>query len=286
MSFQYSAPLPFIDFGGSGQTIHFAHANGYPPSCYLPLIKLLQNNFHVISMLQRPLWPDSNPNELDDWRPLTFDLIEFLDQHSFNQPIVIGHSMGGIASLRAAILEPDRFKALVLIDPVLFSPFHIIARKMIWSMDTVYRHHPLIKATKYRRRKFADLNSIFTSFRQKSIFRYLNDESLWAYVKGITVPDPDKGYSLAYSPEWEMRIYATGIWNDLDIWRDISRITIPVLVIRGKETNTFLPHAANQLLKRLPATKLVTIEKATHLVPLEHPEKVNRTIVNFLQETL
>jgi len=278
--------IPFIDFGGSGTSIHFAHANGYPPACYQPLISLLSKNYHVISMLQRPLWQNSNPDEIKDWHPLTADLIDFLDQQHLTSSIAIGHSMGGIASLRAAILEPNRFKALVLIDPVLVSPFHIIVRRLIWSMELVYRFHPLIKAAHYRRRMFADLESIFYGYRRKPVFRYMDDDSLWAYVKGITVPDPESGYKLFYSPEWEMRIYATGIWKDLDLWRNISKIKIPVLVIQGEETDTFFAPAAKLLKKRLPSSKIVTIDKTTHLVPLEKPGTVNNIIVDFLQERL
>ena len=281
-----ASSIPFIDFGGSGDIIHFAHANGYPPACYQPLFSLLSKNYHVLSMLQRPLWENSDPNEIKDWLPFTTDLLKFLDQQSLHSTIAIGHSLGGIASLRAAIIEPDRFKALVLIDPVFFSPFHIFLRRLIWSMDLVYRFHPLIKAAQYRRREFSNIESIFNGFRRKPVFRYMDDVSLRAYIKGITVPDNVDGYKLYYSPEWEMRIYATGIWNDLDLWKNISKIKIPVLVIRGEETDTFLTPAANLLKKRLPSSKLVTLEKTTHLVPLENPSKVNTEIINFLQEKL
>jgi len=286
MNFSSVSSIPFIDFGGKGIPIHFAHANGYPPACYKPLFSLLSKNYHVISMLQRPLWQNSDPDEIKDWHPLTTDLLAFLDQQNLPTSIAIGHSMGGIASLRAAILEPDRFKALVLIDPVLFSPLHIIARRLIWSMDLMYRIHPLIKATRYRKRIFLDIESVFKGFRRKQVFRYMDDDSLWAYVKGITVPNPEGGYKLFYSPEWEMRIYATGIWNDLDLWRDLSKIKTPVLVVKGEETDTFLASAANLLKKRLPTSKLVTVEKTTHLVPLEKPGQVNKIIVDFLQENL
>jgi pimeloyl-ACP methyl ester carboxylesterase len=286
MNFKSNSSIPFIDFGGTGMPIHFAHANGYPPACYRPLFSLLAKNYHVISMLQRPLWQNSNPNEIKDWHPFSADLINFLDQQSLDSPIAIGHSLGGIASLRAAILEPDRFKALILIDPVLFSPLQIIARRLKWSMDMWYRFHPLIKAARYRRRKFTDVESIFTGYRRKPVFRYMDDDNLWAYINGIIIPDPDGGYKLLFSPEWEMRIYATGIWNNLDLWRNITKIKIPILIIRGEETDTFLITAANLLKKRLPSSKIVTIDKTTHLVPLEKPNKVNNIIVNFLQEKL
>jgi pimeloyl-ACP methyl ester carboxylesterase len=114
----------------------------------------------------------------------------------------------------------------------------------------------------------------------------MDDDSLRAYVKGITTPKPGGGYRLTFSPEWEMRIYATGIWKDMDLWRKIHNLKIPVLVIRGAETDTFLSPAARLLKKRLPAVSLVTLEKTTHLVPLEGPDEVYNTIVKFLQEKL
>jgi len=279
-------PIPFIDFGGSGQTIHFSHANGYPPLCYKPLLNLLSNNYHVLSMLQRPLWPGSDPKEINDWSPLAKDLLSFLDQRSLTTTIAIGHSVGAINSLRAAILDPNRFKALVLIDPVLFIPSVILFRKLIWSMDLIYRHHPLIKAARYRRSEFKDRESIIRGFRSKPIFRYLDDISLQTYIEGITTAKPEGGYKLTYSPDWEMRIYATGILRDMDLWRNIPKLEIPVLLIRGGETDTFLPAAANLFKKRLPGASFLTMENSTHLVPLERPVDVSDAIHQFLQEKL
>ena len=83
-----------------------------------------------------------------------------------------------------------------------------------------------------------------------------------------------------------MRIYATGIWKDKDIWRKLHNLKIPVLVIRGAETDTFLPSSARLFKKRLPSASIVTLEKTTHLVPLERPNEVYNTIVKFLQEKL
>lgn len=278
--------IPYIDLNGSGQIIHFSHANGYPPECYKPLLSLMNKQYHVLSMLQRPLWPGSDPNEIKDWRPLAQDLLAFLDQRSIESSIAIGHSLGGINSLRAVLLAPERFRALVLIDPVLFTPKVILARRMIWSLYLVYQLHPYIKATSYRRREFSDLKSVFESFRRKSVFRYMDDVSLQAYVDGITTPKPGGGYKLAFSPEWEMRIYATGIWPDMDLWRNLSKIKIPILVVRGSESDTFLPASAKLLKKRLPEAWVITVEKSTHLVPLEYPELVCNTILQFLQEKL
>jgi pimeloyl-ACP methyl ester carboxylesterase len=279
-------PIPFLDLGGSGLPLHFSHANGYPPACYFPMLEGLCKGYHVISMLQRPLWKNTNPGEIKDWSPFTDDLLSFLDQESLPPLVAIGHSMGGNISLRAALIDPERFKALVLIDPVLFHPIQILLRRLIISNELVYRLHPLIRAARFRRQEFTNLETIFTGYRRKSIFRYLDDTNLRIYIHGITLPETGGGYRLFFSPEWEMRIYATGIWHDMDLWRRMKDLKVPILIIRGAETDTFMDPAARLFLKRLPSTKIVTMENSTHLVPLEHPIEVANIILRFLQEKL
>jgi pimeloyl-ACP methyl ester carboxylesterase len=286
MSDPKKGPIPYIDLGGSGKTIHFSHANGYPPECYKPLLSLLSKSYKVLAMMQRPLWQGSEQREIKDWLPFADDLLEFLDERNLESIIAIGHSMGAINSLRAAIRQPERFSVLVLIDPVLFVPKTITARRLLWSDKIMYRYHPLIQAARYRRREFTDLESIFAGYRKKSVFRYFDDPSLLAYVEGITEPKPAGGYRLKYSPEWEMRIYATGIWRDMDIWRNLHKINIPLLVIRGNESDTFLAASANLLKKHVSQARVITIDNSTHLVPMERPIEVNNTIQSYLQENL
>ncbi len=118
--------IPFFDYGGSGQPLHFLHANGYPPACYEPLLGLLSTQYHVFGMSLRPLWKASNPADIKDWNPLSDDFLKFLDEKETGPLIAMGHSIGATVTLRAALLEPDRFRALVLIEPVLFPLYFML----------------------------------------------------------------------------------------------------------------------------------------------------------------
>ena len=71
-----SASIPFVDFGGTGETIHLAHANGFPPTTYQQLINELTPHFHVVGMKARPLWPNSEFNEFKSWKDAADDLIQ------------------------------------------------------------------------------------------------------------------------------------------------------------------------------------------------------------------
>jgi len=277
--------IPVYEFGGVGPVAHFAHANGYPPECYHPLLEKMAKGLSLFTMYQRPLWPGSEPSEISSWKPLTRDFLDFLDERKSESIIAIGHSLGGTVSLRAALQQPARFRALILLDPVLFPPHMTRIWQLVRAFKLEYRLHPFIRNSSRRRRIFASREILFELYRRKPVFRYFSDESLQAVIAGMTL-EKDGRYELAQSPEWESRIYVTATWQDLDIWRNLSHLKIPLLIIRGAETDTFWERTARLVQKRLPSAKVITIARATHLVPLEQPDVVSQRIFDFLEENV
>lgn len=259
----------------------FLHANGYPPECYSPLFGRLGASYRIHAMPMRPLHPGAKPEDLQNWRPLADDLQNYLDKHQFARPFVVGHSFGAVTSLRFALRQPGRVRALVLIDPVLFEPHIILLWNLVRALGLTYKLHPLIPAALKRRRKFDDLEGTFERFRRYSVFRYFSDDSLWAYLRGITQPAAGGGYELRYTPEWEARIYATGIAPDLELWRGLKGFSVPTLVLRGAETDTFSASAGRRVERANPAIRVETIPQSTHLLALEHPQEIADRITQF-----
>ncbi len=277
---------PQFDLGGNGTPLHFLHANGYPPECYEPLLGLLQKQYHVFGMKLRPLWDGTKPDDLQDWHPLSDDLLRFLTDRasttlSEERVIGVGHSIGGIVTLRAAMRDPKKFRAIVLLDPVLFIPSFLVGWNILRALGLGDKVHPLIAGTKKRRRTFDNLETVFRGYRSRPIFRYMSDDGLRAYIKGITQQKADGAYELVYSPEWEARIYLTGL-RDFDLWRELPKLEVPTLIIRGAETDTFMEKAERLVTKKNPKIQVVTMKNATHILPLEHPQEVANIINNFL----
>lgn len=273
-----------FDLGTSGQPLHFLHANGYPPECYKPFFELLQTQYHVFGMYLRPLWKDSKPEELKSWHPLSDDLLQFLSSQP--TPVIgVGHSIGAIVTLRAALRDPGKFKALVLIDPVLLVPRFLLLWKVIKSLGLGDRLHPLIPGAKKRRRTFDDLDTLYRRYRDRDVFRYISNENLRIYIEGITRPTNDGNYELVYSPDWEAQIYRTWM-QDFDIWRELPNLKVPAIFIRGAETDTFMEPAAKLVKRKQPKAWIVSLEKSTHLLPLERPQEVFDIMQSFLREVL
>ncbi len=272
--------IPFDDFGGSGPLLHFAHANGYPPRAYRPLIERLLPAFHVLAAHARPLWPGSRPEGFKNWNPLTEDLIRFLDERRARGIVGVGHSMGGVSTLDAALRRPDLFRALVLIDPVIFRRRFIWGWLFLKSLGVGDRLHPLISGTLRRRRAFASVDEMFARYRRAPIFSRLDDDGLRAYVESLAQLRPDGQVELTYPPEWEAAIYRHG---PPDLWGRMAALRLPLLVIYGAESDTFRAPAMEKMTHRIPHASFQAVPAAGHLVPLERPAAVAEALLAFLK---
>lgn len=278
-----SQKFPIRDHGGNGHDLFFLHANGYPPDCYLPLLERLSERYHTYGLKLRPLWDGHQDEKIQDWLPLSDDLNQLFESRGGTPAIIVGHSLGAVVGLRSAIQKSGVFQALILIDPVIFPSAIIHGWRIIKKVGLGYQLHPLIPAAQKRRRRFDSPDTVFRAYRQKKIFRYISDKNLNMMIAGMLKSIDGNGYELAYSPEWEVQIYYSGISSDADLWIGLPNLKTPLLIIRGAETDTFFPQTARLVKKTLPSARIETLEKSTHLVPLEKPDEVARIIFNFLE---
>jgi len=272
--------IPFIDFGGTGPLLHWAHANGYPARAYTPLIETLTPHYHVVSSITRAQWPDSHAKDLPSWEPFVEDLFQFMEEQNAQNVIGIGHSLGAMVTLVAALRRPEVFKALVLIEPVLFRRRLLTTVTVARRLGLLKRLHPLIPTALKRRRLFTSADEMFSRYRKARIFSRIDDRGLQAYVDSLAQPRPDGQVELAISPEWEARIYEQGPFN---IWSQLKNLRPPLMLIRGAETDTLAAEAVEKLHRSLPNAVIHNLPDTGHLVPLEKPDEVSRLILKFLE---
>ena len=103
--------------------------------------------------------------------------------------------------------------------------------------------HPLSKKALNRKMIYESYESIFKSYRKKSVFKYISDKNLEIYIKAITNEKKDKTIEIIFPKELEYKIYKTGITEDNYIWKNIKNIKIPTLIIRANDSNTFFKSA-------------------------------------------
>ncbi|MBK8987972.1 MAG: alpha/beta hydrolase [Chloroflexi bacterium] len=268
--------IPFHDFGGDGPILHFAHANAYPPASYQQFIAPFLRHYHVQAVQHRPLWPGSDPADLQgDWQIIADDLIDFFDQQGLEDVVGVGHSLGAVATLYAAVKRPSLFRALILIEPV-FLPPHILQLAAAHPEQSALM--PLVQSAVHRRRRWPNRQDAFDRFRSKSIFARWSDEALWDYVN-FALRQNEDAVSLIFPPEWEARIYAT---PPQAVWDALPQIQQPTLGLRAAETDTITPETWQLWQERQPQATFVQLEEVGHLLTMERPSLVAETILNWL----
>jgi pimeloyl-ACP methyl ester carboxylesterase len=266
------------DFGGQGAVVHLAHANGFPPGTYRPLAEHLAERYHVLALPSRPMWPGSRPESAPTWRPMAGDLIEGLEDLGLRGIAGMGHSLGGVLTMWAAIDRPDLFRAVVLIEPVILPPIWLLGLRVARWLG-LKQWQPLVQGALNRHRTWPSRQAAFEHYREKPLFARWSDDALWAYVESGLIEGGDGLFELAYPPDWEAHIYAT---ISTSIWRDVPLLNTPALVLRGERSDTFRAQAQARLARLLPQAQMVTIAGAGHLVPMERPTETAEAILDFL----
>lgn len=274
-----SEHIPFFDFGGKGEMLHLAHANGFPPGAYNRLIEELRKNNRVLGMKARPLWPNSDHASFKTWNTAADDLIRFLDKQKLSNIIGVGHSFGANATVMAATKRPELFSKLILIEPVVLPSWMYLATAFSpkWIVD---RYHPVVKKTLERVDSWTSREVAFTQFRSKKVFEKMSDKALWDYVNSVTEKTADEKFVLSYSKWWEAQIYST-ITNP---WKDLGALDHPFLAFRGETSDTISTEVWDKWKKLNNKGKFVEMNGAGHLVPVEQPSEVAAVIFEFLKQ--
>lgn len=256
-----------------------AHANGFPPETYRKAIEPLLPHYHIVSLIARPFWGDTPPEWLKHWSQLTDDLRAGLKELGAQKIVGIGHSLGGVTTLYAAVQDPDLFSHVILVDPTMLSP-KLLLQIRFMNLFGIEARSYLIKGALRRKRTWESAEAAYDYFRGRQLFKYWSDDMVLAYTQNMTAPSPEGGVQLIYPPEWEARIYKT---IPTDVWKFAKRLQQPTLVVRGESSNTFTADSEKVFRKVRPQTEVTVIPGAGHLVAQEKPEELGQILAAFLK---
>jgi pimeloyl-ACP methyl ester carboxylesterase len=273
-----SASLQLDDWGGTGPVLHLAHANGFPPETYRKLIEVLKTRHHVFTLRGRWLVPGADPLSMKDWDDMADDLAQALHARGLEGVVGVGHSMGGVASLLASEKNPGLFRAVVALDPVLFTGMRALAIQLlgVLGMQSII---PPARLARRRREHWGSREEAAASYRKKALFRHFDPECFQDYITHGLTQAPGGGVRLTIPTAWEARVFET---SPHAVWRRMRSVTVPTLVLRGGDSDTLLPAAMKRIRRTLPGVRIEELPDTTHLFPLEQPEECGRRILTFL----
>jgi pimeloyl-ACP methyl ester carboxylesterase len=244
---------------GRGASLVYLHGAGGLPA-FTPDLEILSGHFAVTAPLHPGFGSTGDEQFHEDLLKFTLHTWDVLDALGIAEPILVGHSLGGMLAAEMAAIEPRRIKKLVLVSPA-----------GLWLEDCptadffAMTPEELVQAVFYDPQ--SDLAKAFLSLPQDT---NAANEVMIQRVKGLAMagrflwPLPDRGLN-----ERLYRVKAP----TLLLWGEADKI-IPVRYVR----------AFQQLLTNSAEVKVQILPRAGHLPLLEQTQAATKAILEFCFE--
>lgn len=223
----------------------------------------------AFGLTERPVG-DLQPNVYaPDYQPQL--VVGLMDKLGMEEAVLVGNSAGGAVAIQTALDHPQRVRALILVDPAVYT-----------SPGAPAPLRPLLNTPQ------ADhLGPLFA--RQIQDWGYEFGRMAWHDPSGFT-DEVWEGYRKPLRADnWDRALWQftassgyTGLAERLD--RLAALKTLPVLVITGENDRIVPPEDSIRLAGELPNAELVVIPNCGHVPQEECPAEFMAAVDAFLQE--
>ncbi len=244
-----------------GHAVIFIHGFPLNRSMWEPQLEALSKSYRVVSYDVR----GHGQSDVGDGQySLEFfvdDLILGMDHLKIESAVLCGLSMGGYIALRAVERHADRFKGLVLCDTKSEADSDEVKIKRAAAVHTVKKEGV---------KSFA--NGFVKTVLTEKTFKTKPDlvESVLKMIQGNS-PLGISGALLAMAAR-------------TDTTAALASMTLPTLLLVGKEDQLTPPSVSEAMMKRMPHAAISVIPEAAHLSNLENPAVFNERLLEFLQK--
>jgi esterase len=247
---------------GEGQPVIILHGLFGQSDNWVTVGRRISDQFRVLIPDQRN-HGQSPHTTIHSFPSMADDLADFIDEHQLENPILIGHSMGGKVSMTYALENPGKVKKLVVVD---ISPRKYAERI---THTQVITQMMSIELDKIKTR--GEVEKILDSNISDSRVRMFIMKNLY--------------YKLHGKLAWRLNLEAINQSMDLlfDGIRSESQYKGPTLFIRGGMSD-YVPDEDIPLIKSMfPEAIVKTVSGASHWVHADAPEELCFLLSAFLE---
>ena len=192
------------------------------------------------------------------------DLANFIRQEvRAERPLVVGHSMGGVATLAFASRYAELARGIVVIDTAVVSSR---------GRDRFLHRLKALPTVVY-----PDLETAKARFRLMPNEGEIHQDRVLAIAERSLMPAESGGYTLKFDRE----SFFGG--DGLQVMETIRALRLPTLLVRAQKSRIMTQESSEAAAASNPHTRLVVIPDAHHHVILEKPAEVAQVITDFAQ---
>lgn len=244
---------------GEGKPLIILHGVFGSSDNWLTIGRKLSENRKVYLIDQRNHGDSPHSDEFT-YEAMAQDLSQFIKDHSIDNPIIIGHSMGGKTAMYFAVKHPDLFEKLVVVDiaPKAYPVHH----------QTILEGLSSINLSELKSRGDAE----------KQLAAYVPEKPVRQFLLKNLTRDENKNFTWKINlPVIKEKIDQVVVGLEPNLSCDK-----PTLFIRGKNSGYIADEDNITIMNFFPNSEVKTIHGAGHWVHAEKPEEFLNTITDFI----
>ncbi len=259
---------------GQGETVLLLHSSASTGGQWTGLCDQLSSRFHVVApdfhgYGQSAPWCGRGALSLRDEARIAAHFLKAHDSPSRRQPIhVVGHSFGGAVALRLAASYPHRIRSLTLVEPVCF---YVLRGQGLQDRQLFSEIHSVAAAM-----SVAAVTGDYCTGMAHFV-DYWNGPGTWE-----ALPEKSRRHLRQLVTRVVLNFQAT--LNEHSCLSDYRSIAIPTLLLHGSQSPRVTRRITELLARTLPHCQVKSIQGANHMLPITHPDHVNREIMAQLTQ--
>jgi len=245
---------------GSGEPLLLIMGLGYSLEMWHRVKPLVTNKFRVIMFDNRGVGQSDVPEPNYSIPDMADDAVAVLDAAGVESAHVLGVSMGGYIAQALTIADPDRVRSLILGCTACGGPDAVTAEPEVLAALTARGSMSAEEGVRVMIPFIYDANTSVEAIDEDLALRLQNYPT-------------EKGYM------GQLQAIASHQTYDR-----LHEIVAPTLVIHG-QSDRLVPHANGEdIARRIPNARFVTLPDASHIFFTDQPERTRIAIDGFLAE--
>lgn len=259
---------PYVREAGAGPGVVCIHSNASSSAQWRDLMNVLAGTHRVLApdcygSGKSPDWPSDREITLRD----EVAFIEPVLAAAGTPHVLVGHSYGGAVALVAALMAPQRVRALALFEPTLFA--------------LVDKQSPPPNGVDGIRHTVAAASAALDRGDRDAAAGHFID--FWMGRGSWDATPPQRRPSIADSVV-NVRRWAHALFGEPTPLQAFAALEVPVLYLIGAASPESAHAVARLLVPVLPRVRVVELPGLGHMAPITHPAVVNAEIVKFIGE--